>query len=159
MLMTMPSRKPDSPKSSSRQGAAAVECAIVAPLLTLLVLGAIDIGQYANVYQKVSDASREGARAAAHIETLTTSQVTTTVMSYLQQVFPHVPPAKLASAANVAVKNAAGNPISSGDLTSIPSGSQVCVTVTLQFDPLRWIRHLQVLSGKDVTVTTMMRRE
>ena len=52
-------------KSPSRSGVAAVECALAAPVLMLLVLGAIDIGQYANVHQKVSDASREGVRVGS----------------------------------------------------------------------------------------------
>jgi Flp pilus assembly protein TadG len=63
--MTMTNRKPRALKSLLRNGIAAVECAIVAPLLVLLLLGAIDLGQYVNVYQKVSDASRAGARIAA----------------------------------------------------------------------------------------------
>ena len=53
--------KTRTPQRRDRGGSAAVECAIVAPLLTLLVLGTIDVGQYANVYQKVSDASARGA--------------------------------------------------------------------------------------------------
>ncbi len=130
-----------------------------APLLTLLVLGAIDIGQYANVYQKVSDASREGARAAVRIQTLTTSQAETATRNYLQQVFPKVPSSVLASAVNVTVTNEAGGAIAGGDLTSVSSGSQVCVSVTLHFDLIRWISHLQFLNGRDVTISTMMRRE
>jgi hypothetical protein len=74
-------------------------------------------------------------------------------------VLPNVSSSKLASAASVSVTNQTGNPISGGDLTSVPSGSQVNVTVTLQFDLMRWISHLQFLNGKNVTVTTMMRRE
>jgi Flp pilus assembly protein TadG len=159
MNITIFIRKRGSAKSPLRQGVAAVECAIVAPLLTLLVLGAIDVGQYANVYQKVSDASREGARRAARIETLSTSQVETAVVNYLQQVFPKVPPSKLASAAMVTVNDAAGNPISGGDLTTVTSGSPVGVTVTIRFDVIRWISHLQFLNGRDVTISTTMRRE
>jgi Flp pilus assembly protein TadG len=154
-----PIKKPESQQPSTRQGIAAVECAIVAPLLIVLVLGAVDIGQYANVYQKVSDASREGARAAVQNETLTSSQVSTCVMNYLQTAFPKVPPSTLASAASVSVANAAGNAIAGGDLTSISSGSQVSVTVKLKFDPIRWISHLQILKGRELAVTTIMRRE
>jgi len=157
--MTTPSRKLGSRGSSSRKGVAVVECAIVAPLLMLLVLGAVDVGQYANVYQKVSDASREGARVAARYDTATQSQVDTAVMNYLQDAFPNVPPSVLASAANVTVTNADGSPVSSGDMTSVATGSQLGVTVTLRFDLIRWISHVQFLSGSDVAVTTKMRRE
>ena len=41
-----------------------VEFAVVAPLLFALLMGAIDVGQYVNVGQTVSDASREGAHVA-----------------------------------------------------------------------------------------------
>ena len=78
--------------SVSRRGAAAVECAIIAPLMTLLLLGAIDVGQFANVYQKVSDASRHGARVASRYGTTTTGQVEAAVMDYLEQACPNVAP-------------------------------------------------------------------
>src|SRR5687768_3502192 len=94
--------------SVSRRGAAAVECAIIAPLLTLLLLGAIDVGQYANMYQKVSDASRHGARVAAKYGTTTTAQVEAAVMDYLEQACPNVGDGTLDSATTVTVMNSAG---------------------------------------------------
>jgi Flp pilus assembly protein TadG len=156
--MTLPIKSRATRTSSPRRGVAAVECAIVTPLLTLLVLGAIDVGQYANVYQKVSDASREGVRCAVQYDTLTSSQVETVVMNYLQDVFPNVPPSTLASATHVTITNSAGVTVS-GDMTSAASGSQVDVTVSLQFEPIRWISHLPFLNGSDVAITTTMRRE
>lgn len=157
--MSTPSQKPVVWESRTRKGVAAVECAIVVPFLVVLVLGAVDVGQYANVYQKISDASREGARVAARYDTATQSQVEAAVLAYLQQAFPNVPSSTLASAANVTVSDAYGSSIPSGDMTSVASGSQLNVTVTLHFDLIRWISHVQFLSGKDVTVTTKMRRE
>src|SRR5687767_1529350 len=51
-------------KGDRRQrGAAAVEFALVLPLLMALVLGAIDFGYYFFVDQIVTNAAREGARA------------------------------------------------------------------------------------------------
>ena len=46
-------------------GAAAVEFALVLPLLLMLVLGAIDWGWYFFLREVVTNASREGARAGA----------------------------------------------------------------------------------------------
>jgi len=156
-MVTMLVKRPGS--APSRRGVAAVECAIVAPLLVLLVLGAIDVGEYANVYQKVSDASRAGARVAVQTETSSNSQVSTSVLDYLQDTFPHVAPATLAAATNVSVADATGNPIAGGDLTSVSSGSELSVTVTLKYDFVRWINHLPFLDGSDVVATTIMRRE
>ncbi|BCJ71815.1 hypothetical protein CS0771_13590 [Catellatospora sp. IY07-71] len=46
------------------RGAAAVEMAFVLPLLLLLVLGIIDFGRMLNAQISVTEAAREGARAA-----------------------------------------------------------------------------------------------
>ena len=146
-------------RKHARSGTAAVECAIVAPLLTLLVLGAIDLGQYADVYQKISDASREGARVASRYDTTSTSQVQAAVMGYLEDVSPDASPSTLAEAAQVTLSDGLGNPIPYGDLSQIPTGSQINVQVTLQYDPVRWIPGFNGLNGKVLEATTVMRRE
>jgi len=144
---------------ATRRGISAVECAILAPLFTLLALGAVDVGQFANVYQKVSDASREGARTAARFGTGTTAQVEAAVMDYLEQAAPDVPPSTLAAATDVTVTGAGGVAIVGGSLTTMPTGSQVQVQVTLRYDPVRWISGISELNGSELTATTMMRRE
>jgi Flp pilus assembly protein TadG len=52
-------------KRRGESGAAAVEFAIVLPLLLLIFLGCIDWGYYLFVAQIVTNAAREGARAGA----------------------------------------------------------------------------------------------
>ncbi|MBN2358950.1 MAG: pilus assembly protein, partial [Deltaproteobacteria bacterium] len=47
------------------RGAAAVEFAIVLPLLLLLVLGGLDWGYYFFIAQVTTNAAREGARAGS----------------------------------------------------------------------------------------------
>ena len=142
-----------------RNGIAAVECAIVAPLLTLLVLGAIDVGQYANVCQKISDASREGARIAAHHDTATSSQVQAAVIGYLGEVASGTSSSTFTSAAQVVVTDEFGNAIPGGDLTQVATGSQVNVRVTLEYDPVRWHIGFKGLDGRQIVTTKMMRRE
>lgn len=142
----------------SRRGAAAVECAIIAPLLTLLLLGAIDVGQFANMYQKVSDASRYGARVAAKNGTSTTAAVETAVMNYLQQACPNVPAGTLDAATTVTVMDSAGTTMS-GSLAAVTTGSQLRVQVTMQFEPVRFISGFEGLDGSQITTTTMMRRQ
>ena len=143
----------------TRAGAAAVECAAVLPLLTLLVLGAIDMGQYANTYQTVSDASREGARLATQHDTATTSEVQAAVMSYLAEALPGTSTETFVSAAEVTVTDALGNTIANGDLTKLATGSQINVQVTLLYGSVRWIGGFAGLDGKRIAATTMMRRE
>lgn len=157
--MTPITCQPRSRCHHSRAGAAAVECAIVSPMLMLLILGAIDLGQYANVYQKVSDASRAGARLAVRHDTATVSQVEAEVRNYLEDVCPDAAAEAMASAAEINVSGANGSPISGGNLSPIASGSLVSVRVTLQYDPVRWISGFEGLDGSVLEATTIMRRE
>jgi Flp pilus assembly protein TadG len=157
--MKTPTRDGRSFQRRTRKGAAAVECALVAPVLTLLVLGGIDVGQYANVYQKVSDASRAGARVAARYTTTTTSQVQTAVLDYLEQTSPNVPAATLAGATTVTITDGNGNAIAGGNLSGMATGSAIRVRVMLQFDPVRWVSGISELSGSQIATTTTMRRE
>jgi Flp pilus assembly protein TadG len=125
----------------------------------LLVLGVIDVGQYANVYQKVSDASREGARVAARYNTATTSQVESAVRTYLKQVTRGASAAAFASSAQITVSNADGSAIPGGDLTKCATGSQIDVRVKIGYEPVRWISGFKGLDGKQLEATTSMRRE
>ncbi len=50
------------------RGAAMVEFAIIAPLLFLLVFGVIDFGRVFFLYNNLTNAAREGARAGAVLE-------------------------------------------------------------------------------------------
>jgi Flp pilus assembly protein TadG len=54
-------------RRSSDRGAAAVEFALVVPVLLMVVFGIIDFGRMMNVQLQVSEAAREGARAATVI--------------------------------------------------------------------------------------------
>lgn len=57
-----------------RRGAAAVEFAIVFPLLAILAFGAIDFGRAFFLRNSLITAAREGARAGAVLQTLCTGQ-------------------------------------------------------------------------------------
>lgn len=67
-----------------RRGAAAVELAVVAPLLFLLLFGIIEIGRLLMVQQILTNASREGARRAI-VENTTADEVESTVYNYLAE--------------------------------------------------------------------------
>jgi Flp pilus assembly protein TadG len=136
-----------------------VECAVLTPLLTLLLLGAIDVGQYANVHQKVSDASRAGARLAARHDAATTSEVQAVVMSYLAESSPGVPSPTLAAATVVEVTDSSGGVIPGGNIKSVSAGAGIKVRVALQYDSVRWLGIVTHLDGSTVEAATMMRRE
>lgn len=137
-----------------RRGTACVELAVLSVLLVLILLGIIDVGQYVNLGQTVSNASREGARIAARQTTVNVSKVETAVLNYLTNLHPNLP----TSAVQVSVANA-GGPIAGGNITATATGSPISVQVAVQFDQARWIKGLPLLSGLIVTNTTVTRRE
>ena len=144
--------------SARRKGVAAVEMAVVSPILVLFLLGMIDVGQFTNVHQKVVNASREGARVAARNATSDFTTVETAVMKYLADAFPAVSSGTLNSAAAVTLRDADGNSVIK-DMSSVSTGSELTVEVTLKFDDIRWISGLTLLDSKTVASTTEMRRE
>lgn len=52
-------------KTEREKGAAAIEFALVLPLLVLLIFGIVEFARAYNVYLSVTHAAREGARLAA----------------------------------------------------------------------------------------------
>lgn len=65
-----------------RQGAAAVEFALVAPLFFLLIVGMLEFGRAVMVQQILTNAAREGARAAV-LDGATANGVRNSVTTYL----------------------------------------------------------------------------
>ena len=55
------------PKGRTDRGAAAVEFALVLPLLVMLIFGIVDFGRMLNAKITLTEAAREGARAASLI--------------------------------------------------------------------------------------------
>ena len=56
------------PRRESEDGAAAVEFALVLPVLLLLIFGIVDFGRMLNAKITINQAAREGARAAALVD-------------------------------------------------------------------------------------------
>ena len=126
----------------NRRAAAAVEFAVVAPVFFLLVFGMIEYGRMVMVYQVLTNASREGARAAV-LDGATTTSVTTAVNSYLS-----------AAAVSGATVTVSPNP---------PSGAQygdpVTVTVSVPFSQVSWLPTPMYLGSQTLSSATVMRRE
>jgi Flp pilus assembly protein TadG len=139
----------------NRHGAAAVEAAIVFPLIALILLGSIDVGQSIYVAQVVNEASREGARRACRYETTSEDEVRSAVVDLINESFT--------AASNVGVRinfrDTDGNAIAGGDLSAITSGTEVAVQVVVDYDSVRWTSGFAGLSGSSIETTTVMRRE
>lgn len=139
--------------ASSRRGAAVVECALTAPLLALIFLGSMEVGQYINVSQSVCNASRIGARLAARRATSSVADVETHIEEYLDA--NGIPEESV----SVHVIDEDGNTLEENELAAIPSGEGVSVRVEVEFALIRNIRFLNRLDGASNTSVTTMRRD
>lgn len=143
-------------KKNRRSGAAAVEAALVLPLLVLINFGAVDTAQYITSGQVVCNASREGARIAARDSTTSVDEVTETIEGSLQDAMPHLSIEELRSSVVISVTYPDGTQIPLGDLTNITSGDPVRISVSFDFDCIRW---LQIIPTSTQVITTFCRRD
>ena len=72
--------------STPPTGAVTVEFAVVAPVFLLLAFGLFEFGRLLMVQQALTNATREGCRAAGLASSVSTSNVDTAVRNYLQSV-------------------------------------------------------------------------
>jgi Flp pilus assembly protein TadG len=128
-------------RSGDRCGAAAVEFAVVAPFLFLLIFGIIEFGRAIMVQQVLTNASREGARRAV-VENVTVSEVTTVVSDYLA----------IGSVPGTSVT------VSPAPLSSAGFGDPVTVTVSVPYDQVSWLPPF-FLGGRTLSATTRMRAD
>ena len=147
----------------ARRGAAAVEFAVVAPVLVLLSFGMVELGQFVNVAQIVTNASYEGVRQAARPQPDNNGKqyvmtIDGAVKDYLVQTFPNVPVANVRSATTVTVTSA-GAGILGNDLMNVAKGSQISVQVVFQFGTVQWIPGFGFVDGRNVAATTIMQRQ
>ena len=126
-------------RQRAQEGAAAVEFAIVVPVLLLLLIGIIDFGRMLFVQVSLAAASHEGARASA-----------------LRQMTPTSTSA-VTAAVSAAVANAAPGAAQLGALESVPitvadavycTAGQETTTVTAQ-SPFRWVMPVGVILPYD----------
>lgn len=142
-----------STQPSRNRGSVTVEMAVTLPLMTLLVLGTADAGHFANAYQIVSDASREGARIAALATTSSSSQVNESVGNYLAVSFDSD---NLANA-TVNVRDASGQLVESFD--ELATGSRVQVEVILPYADVRIFPGIPMLTDQNLRATCVMLRQ
>jgi Flp pilus assembly protein TadG len=102
----------------------------------------IEYGRMVMVYQVITNASREGARAGV-LDGATTSSVTTAVNNYLT-----------AGAVSGATVTVSPNPP-----TSAAYGDPVTVTVSIPFSQVSWLPSPMYLGSRTLSAATAMRRE
>ena len=71
-------------RGRGQEGAAAVEFAIILPVLLLLTLGALDMGHMYYIDHLITNASREGARYAAKYTGTTAAPTSAQVSNYVK---------------------------------------------------------------------------
>jgi Flp pilus assembly protein TadG len=125
-----------------RQGAAAVELAVVSPLVILLAFGTIEMSRGLMVQHLLTNAARDGARSAV-LDGANAEEVKTQVEEYL---------------ASSSVPGATAV-VSPSPLTLAQSGDPVSVSVSVPFDAVTWVPAPWFLGGKTLEATVVMRRE
>jgi Flp pilus assembly protein TadG len=139
-------------------GQSMVEFAILAPIFFLLLLGTIDLGRAVYIYNTISDAAREGARAAIPYDNPlpTNAQVVTAVQS------------KLGGGFTLSPDPCAGQPVTSSCPTA-PTASntgyiwyssgigttgrgQVTVKISFLFQP--WIPVVRDAAGSGIVISS-----
>jgi Flp pilus assembly protein TadG len=143
-----------------RRGAAAVEMAVSAPVLVILLLGILDLGQFVNMGEVMSNTCRITARKAARSFTVTNQAVKDAAVDHLDNHFPQVSRQVLADATTVTVKNGAGSVLTDAALKDVVrSGDRLVVTVTFDYSQIRWLgKGLPYLNNSDLSFTTTIRR-
>ena len=124
------------------RGVAAVEFAVVAPILFLLIFGMIDVGRALMVQNLLTNAARDGARAAS-LDGVTAVDVEAQVTSFLAAL--HIPGASVTVTPN--------------PLTSAASGDPVKVSVQVPYASVSWLPSSFFFKGVTLDSTIVMRRE
>lgn len=144
-------------------GQSMVEFAVLAPIFFLLLLGTIDLGRAVYIYNSISDAAREGARAAIPFDTPlpTNAQVVGAVQSKLGGGFTLTTdpcsgqPVTASCPATPTTPNTGFVWYSSGIGT--PGRGNVTVKISFLFQP--WIPVIRDASGNGVLISAQSTME
>ncbi len=152
-------RTPSSCIDNARAGAVALEAALVTPALVLILIAAIDVGQFVNITQSVSNASRHGTRIACRSGTQSVDHVKKEIQDYLENVFPQLSSEEMDEALEISIKDENGQTISGDGLGEIEFGSPIEVSVSLEFSAVRWLEGFKLWGGDHAATVTTGRRQ
>lgn len=134
-------------RGCGQEGTAAVEFAIILPILLVLTLGALDMGHMYYIDHLITNASREGARYAAKYTGTAAAPTSGQVSSYV----------KTASGLNYDAFNLPSLTVSAVSVGTVPSK---IVTVTVTAQKQWWVLgSLLGLANKTLTAKTAMNVE
>lgn len=139
----------------TRRGSAAVEAAVLLPLLMLLLLGVCELGWYVHCAQAVNNAARQGARTAVDCEN-SNAEVEGAVHSALSNSLN-------VSAEAVSVRMSRIN--SDGteqyqvmDLSENEQGDAIRVWVSVDYGEIGFVTNMLGLDGGELSSYAVMRR-
>lgn len=124
---------------STERGAVAVEFALLAPLLVMLLLGIMEFGRAYNVQISLTNAAREGVRVMA-IDNNQTAALTAT-----KNAADTLSPKLMNSNVTIAFQTI---PITTPAPTSCAPGSQVTVTIRYSLSTMTGIAGPFAMTGK-----------
>jgi Flp pilus assembly protein TadG len=127
---------------SARRGAAAVEFAVVGPLLFAMVLGLVEFGRAIMVEQTLVSAAREACRVAVLAGT-TEEDVSDRATASLSAC----------GITNFTLTMSPEQPSSAAE------GTPITVTITVPFNNVTWLPIPLYLGGKNLSASSVMRRE
>ena len=148
-----------------------MEAALLMPLMVIVSFGAVDVAQYINSGQVISNCSREGARVASKTTTGTVQEVEDAITSYLNNILPQLSETELDSALTVQVREIVQttttvdeeevttttyNQIPNGDLSSVDSGDAISILIQFDYSAIRW---LQGPGFSEQEIETVCRRQ
>ncbi|HBJ38938.1 MAG TPA: pilus assembly protein TadE [Planctomycetaceae bacterium] len=142
MVRAIPTRPYDRKQRSCRRGVAAVEFALIAPVMFLITFGMIEIGSVMMIKNALTQASRIGARAGS-LPMSTSEGIYAKVREELQ----------LMNLEHAAIT------IHPEVLASIPPGGNVTVKVSIDPSTVGWVPQFLKLPLTAVVAQTTMRRE
>lgn len=134
-------------RKRSRAGTACVEFACVAPFLLFLIFGSIEFARMIMVQQALTNAAREGCRAAATVNMYNLDSIEDRVRENLKGV--------IAGNLNVETVRISCTPSS---LEGITSGTTIALQVEVDCEDVSWIAPMFFVDAK-LSSAAKMKRE
>jgi Flp pilus assembly protein TadG len=133
-------------RDHARRAAAAVEFAVVAPLLFVLLLGIIEFGRGMMVIELLNSAARNGARVGA-LQGTSTATINTAVSNALTN-------SGVNGATTTVLVNGA-----SADASTAQTGDAITVSVSVPYNSVSWLPTGFFLENSNLGTNVVMRRE